>query len=119
MHNISLCGVVMRRKISLLCVLILMLVCSVSSYSAYADNDSIYLGGIPAGFTLSTRGAHVVSICDVITKDGLKSPAKDAGIQSGDIILKIGGNEINNANRQILIFNYQFSIFNCATIVAL
>lgn len=74
-----------------------MIVCSVSSYSAYADNDSIYLGGIPAGFTLSTRGAHVVSICDVITKDGLKSPAKDAGIQSGDIILKIGGNEINNA----------------------
>ena len=62
----------------------------------YAD-ECLYLGGMPAGFTLNTKGVEVVGVCDVITEQGLVSPLKTSGIQEGDIILSINGCEINNA----------------------
>ena len=65
--------------------------------TAYAD-DSIYLGGMTAGFSLYTKGGEVIGICDVITEKGLISPAKEIGIKEGDVILKINDNEISNAN---------------------
>lgn len=64
----------------------------------YASADTIYLGGYPAGFCLETKGALVVSLCDVITPDGLKSPAKDAQIEVGDKIISIDEKQINNAS---------------------
>ena len=63
-----------------------------------ATTDKIYLGGVPAGFSLYTRGAKVVGLCDVITENGLKSPAKDSEIKMGDVILSIGEYEINKAS---------------------
>ena len=63
-----------------------------------ATTDKIYLGGVPAGFSLYTRGAKVVGLCDVITENGLKSPAKDSKIKMGDVILSIGEYEINKAS---------------------
>ena len=64
---------------------------------AYADN-SVYLGGMTAGFSLYTKGGEVVGICDVITNNGLISPAKEIGLTEGDIILKINDNQINSAS---------------------
>ncbi len=72
-------------------------VCS-NSLTVLAKEDKIYLGGMPAGFTMHTRGAHVVGLCDVITENGLKSPAKDCDIVVGDIILSIDGCDVNNAS---------------------
>lgn len=66
----------------------------------YADtaSDKIYLGGMPAGFSLETRGAYVAGVCDVVTENGIVSPSKDAGIEFGDYILSIDGVLVNNAS---------------------
>ncbi len=81
-------------------ILFLVLACllNVNLYKTRASTEQIYLGGMPAGFSLYTRGATVVGICDVITQEGLVSPAKNSGINVGDIILYIDEYEINNAS---------------------
>lgn len=87
----------MKLKYKIFSVLITLVVLfSLSTSTVYAD-DALYLGGMPAGFTLYTRGAQVVGVCDVITENGLYSPAKTAGIEVGDKIIKINDFEINNA----------------------
>ncbi len=62
------------------------------------ETEKLYLGGMPAGFVLETRGAYVAGLCDVITENGLKSPSKDAGIQAGDVIYDVDGTNVNNAS---------------------
>lgn len=57
----------------------------------------VYIGGIPAGFTLGLGGAQVVGICEVLTVDGAKCPAKEAEIYVGDIILTLNGVTIESA----------------------
>ena len=66
---------------------------------AFADGGKkVILGGNPAGFYMQTRGAFVAGLSDVITKDGVVSPAKDAGLVSGDVIYYINDIEVNNAS---------------------
>jgi len=88
------------KKFLIIFIFVFSVVCSnsVKSFFVYADSNKIYLGGYPAGFSLQTNGALVVSLCDVVTNDGLKSPAKDASIEPGDKILSINGHKIFNAN---------------------
>ena len=88
----------MKKKFSVIFIFIVLIsIFNIYTKPAYADNEKIYLGGIPAGFSLYTRGAHVVGLCDVITEEGLISPAKNSEIKTGDIILTINELEINNA----------------------
>lgn len=78
--------------------LIFIAVFTFAGVNVYADDaEKIYVGGMPAGLFLETRGAYVAGLCDVITDRGLKSPAKDAGIEVGDVILTINEREVNNA----------------------
>lgn len=87
----------MKRKFYMFSVILtLFFIFSSNLYSktAYADTN-IYLGGMTAGFTLNTKGAEIVGITDVITDNGIISPAKNAGIVVGDIILKINDNDVN------------------------
>lgn len=89
----------MRKRISWLMALIAIILSIIVQIpvTAFADTSTVYLGGFPAGFTMSTKGAYVVGLCDVITDNGLTSPAKDAGIKVGDVILTIENTEINCA----------------------
>ena len=48
-----------------------------------------YLGGIPAGFTLSQGGAEIIGLNDVAAEDGLYRPAESAGIRAGDCIVAV------------------------------
>ncbi len=64
---------------------------SPSTEKAYADTTEVYIGGIPAGFTLSTGGAQVLGFCDVITESGKRSPASEAGLRAGDLIVALNG----------------------------
>lgn len=88
------------KKIRRLIILCLFSFCMIftSGKSVFAEETTIYLGGMPAGFYLETRGAYVVGLCDVITENGLISPSKEQGIEVGDKILFINNVEINNAD---------------------
>ena len=88
----------MRRKGLFLFILSLLISLFSVNSIAYADEISrdIYLGGMPAGFSVYTKGAFVNGFSSVICDDGVYSPAKDAGIQIGDVILSINNIETNN-----------------------
>ncbi|MDE6868320.1 MAG: PDZ domain-containing protein [Clostridia bacterium] len=75
--------------VTLLCVFAL------SPISAAAESQTLYLGGFPAGFTLNTTTVEVIGICEVMTSDGMRSPARESGIKTGDVIDKINGVEVN------------------------
>ena len=89
-----------RKKLTAkLIILFAMIICafSVTPIYAHAQTDTLYLGGFPAGFTLNTKIVEVVGICDVITVDGMMSPARNSGIQTGDIIESINGIKVESA----------------------
>lgn len=48
-------------------------------------------GGLAVGVAMMTEGVYVVDTSSVMTGDGSKSPAKDAGILAGDSLLAING----------------------------
>lgn len=88
------------KQISFLFVAVLLCAISAgfSTLSAAADANSLYLGGFPAGFVLSTTTVEVVGLCDVVTDSGMISPARNAGLKTGDIIDKINGEEVNKSS---------------------
>lgn len=59
--------------------------------SASYTGASVYIGGMSAGFSLSTGGAQVIGISDVASERGNFSPAKEAGLKTGDVITKAAG----------------------------
>lgn len=79
-----------------LVILAIITIFSGSIFSVSAST-SVYLGGMPAGFTIQTRGAYVMGIGEILSDNGLVSPAKDAGVEIGDVLLTIDGKEINSA----------------------
>lgn len=90
----------MKKRCFQLFILILMVAACFSANSlgfGFADGDYVYLGGMPCGFALETRGAHVIGLCDVVGKDGVYSPAKNAGVNVGDVLLKIDQDNVNTA----------------------
>lgn len=74
------------------------LCCAFWTASFACADSGLYLGGIPAGFVLNTTTVEVVGLCDVISTDGICSPAREAGIRAGDIIDKINGEEVNKTS---------------------
>ena len=81
--------------LSIICLIISIL--SIQSNIGYAYEDKIFLGGMPAGFSLQTKGASIIALCDVVGVDNVSSPAKDSGLLVGDTILSIDNIETNNA----------------------
>lgn len=67
--------------------------------------DEIYVvpGGNPFGVKLFTKGVIIVGISDVKTNQGTYNPAKQAGLQKGDIILNVNKKEINSNEELIKI----------------
>ena len=56
-----------------------------------AGCQEVYVGGMPAGFTLKTGSVQVIGICEVVSSKGVGSPAAEVGLRPGDNILKISG----------------------------
>lgn len=71
-------------------------------------NDELMLipGGQSIGVTLYTKGALVVGITGVETKNGeIINPAREAGLLPGDVILSINGTEIEDAYHMLKMEN--------------
>lgn len=75
--------------------LALITVCALS-LCAWAD-ETVIAGGDVFGVKFFMKGALVVGITSVETVSGLKSPASEAGIKPGDIIIKAGDSEITSS----------------------
>ena len=88
-----------KKSIRNLIILFILLICAFSFSPIYASaqTECLYLGGFPAGFNLNTKTVEVVGICDVITSEGMASPARDSGIKNGDIIVSINGRSVESA----------------------
>ncbi len=88
-----------KKGLFLILCLILVFSFGLSSKVSYADNinsEKIYLGGVPAGFTVYNKGAYVNGFRSIITENGIENPCKDSGIKIGDLILCINNIETNN-----------------------
>ena len=58
------------------------------------DAPVVSLCGVPFGIKAYTDGVLVVGLCDVDTHAGNRSPAKNAGVRLGDVILAIDGKAV-------------------------
>lgn len=54
----------------------------------------VAVSGQPFGIKMYSDGVIVISIADVQTSDGIKSPGKDSGLKVGDIIKSINGSSV-------------------------
>lgn len=73
--------------------------------AATAEERVVYVGGMTAGFTLKTGTAQVIGTCDVISEDGVTSPAATAGIRPGDCITKAAGIQVETVGELNEIVN--------------
>lgn len=55
-------------------------------------------GGNPFGIKLLMDGVMVVGMGEVKTINGMESPARDCGIEEGDVILSLGGKKLSSNN---------------------
>ncbi len=70
---------------------------SPTSVSAKEETELIP-GGMAFGVKFFTEGAIVLGTTGVETASGVVSPAKDAGLQSGDVIIHAGGEKFRSAS---------------------
>ena len=89
----------MKRFITCVILTIFSFFLTFSYNYVYAEenDNSVYLGGQTAGFSITTKGAYIVGLCDVITESGIKQPSVDAKLDKGDVIISIDGVDVNNA----------------------
>lgn len=57
------------------------------------EDESVYLGGVPLGFSVSTKGVIVVGSNSVLTEDGKKTNSE---LENGDIVTKVNDIDIFN-----------------------
>lgn len=70
---------------------------SLGTYVAYADNEEyVYIGGTPLGIVADSEYMIVSDLINVMTNRGSYSPAYNAGVRSGDIIVTVNGRKIYN-----------------------
>lgn len=69
----------------------------VSCLTVPAFAQELLIGGQVVGVQISTKGVLVAGLSEVETAEGSCFPAKDAGVQAGDIILKAGGQTVSKA----------------------
>ncbi len=56
--------------------------------------EEAYIGGMPVGMTLHSKGVIVLGIGTVLTENGAVKPFLDSRIREGDVIISINGGEI-------------------------
>lgn len=65
-----------------------------NNISNSVSGEKVYLGGYPIGLKLYADGVIIVGTEPVDTKNGLVDTAKEAGLQIGDIIVQVNGENV-------------------------
>ena len=86
-----------KIKFILIALIFIVLISANCIVNVSAEEDFLYIGGIPAGFTIKPQGATIIGLSDVICDDEVYSPSKNADIKVGDIIMSINKKQINGA----------------------
>lgn len=88
----------MRKKILLRlhAMAVICIVCAALSVPALADGALIPMGET-VGIQISVDGVLVVDTSEIETETGTASPAREAGLRAGDVILEVNGGEIKSA----------------------
>lgn len=63
--------------------------------------ETVYPGGMPFGIKLYTEGLLVVELSEVECDSGTVSPAAEAGIKAGDVIICVNGKKITTAEELV------------------
>lgn len=64
----------------------------VKTYAATkGETKEIYIGGMPAGFSLSAGGVQIIGFTEINTEDGTCSPGAEAGFKCGDLMISAAG----------------------------
>lgn len=82
-----------RKKLTAGILAVIMIFCS--ALSVYALECRV--GGIPFGVKFYLDGALITKIEDVECEDGMRSPAKAAGLRVGDVITEVDGEAVQSA----------------------
>lgn len=64
---------------------------------ALSEQKMLIAAGVPFGVRLHTDGVIIVNITKVGVGEGASSPALEAGLHKGDVIISIGGERIGSA----------------------
>ncbi len=85
------------RKILSLLLALIMIGFTLTFYVDAAASKTVCIGGMPFGVRFKTEGVTVAELEDIDTGVGSACPAKDAGLEPGDVIVKLDENEIGGA----------------------
>ena len=66
-------------------------------FTTAAFARELMVGGEAVGIQIHTKGVLVAELAEVETMDGPVSPAKEAGLQKGDLITAIDGEAVGSA----------------------
>ena len=61
---------------------------------AVVEEKSVIVSGAPIGIKMFTEGAVVVGMTDVNSEEGMRSPAREAGLRIGDVIIEANGKAV-------------------------
>lgn len=61
-----------------------------------AETPMLIPGGTPFGIKILTQGVMVVGMGEVSSDKGMVSPAADAGIEEGDVIVSVSGRDVSS-----------------------
>ena len=64
-------------------------VCNIQTVRA--EERNVYIGGMPAGFTIFSGGIQILGFCEIMTENGVVSPASNADMKAGDCIIAVAG----------------------------
>ena len=85
------------KKLILTALAVLTLSCAAPT--AFARQ--LTLGGQIVGIQIQTEGVLVAGVGAVETAEGSRSPAEEAGVRQGDMIVAVAGEKVNNAGELI------------------
>ena len=70
--------------------------CGYGVVTAAAEETMVYVGGMSAGFTLKSGDIQILGTCDVMTENGVFSPALESGLRAGDKMISLDGIKVEN-----------------------